>query len=65
MHGRHNYPFHKEKSDLDIELEDGRYEVLISSSYIKLTCIIIKKYNQILLFIYQVWTYWIQINLAS
>jgi acetoin utilization deacetylase AcuC-like enzyme len=23
MHGRHNYPFHKEKSDLDIELEDG------------------------------------------
>ena len=23
MHGRNNYPFHKEKSDLDIELEDG------------------------------------------
>ena len=23
MHGRHNYPFHKEKSDLDIGLEDG------------------------------------------
>lgn len=23
MHGRHNYPFHKERSDLDIELEDG------------------------------------------
>jgi acetoin utilization deacetylase AcuC-like enzyme len=23
MHGRHNYPFHKEKSNLDIELEDG------------------------------------------
>jgi acetoin utilization deacetylase AcuC-like enzyme len=23
MHGRHNYPFHKEKSHLDIELEDG------------------------------------------
>ena len=23
MHGRHNYPFHKEKSDLDVELEDG------------------------------------------
>lgn len=23
MHGRHNYPFHKEKSDLDIELEEG------------------------------------------
>jgi acetoin utilization deacetylase AcuC-like enzyme len=23
MHGKHNYPFHKEKSDLDIELEDG------------------------------------------
>lgn len=23
MHGRHNYPFHKEHSDLDVELEDG------------------------------------------
>src|SRR6478736_2578128 len=23
MHGRHNYPFHKEISDLDIALEDG------------------------------------------
>nr|WP_214447806.1 histone deacetylase [Flavihumibacter rivuli] len=23
MHGRHNYPFHKEVSDLDIPLEDG------------------------------------------
>ncbi len=23
MHGRHNYPFHKELSDLDIPLEDG------------------------------------------
>lgn len=23
VHGRNNYPFHKEKSDLDIELEDG------------------------------------------
>lgn len=23
MHGKNNYPFHKEKSDLDIELEDG------------------------------------------
>lgn len=23
MHGRHNYPFHKEKSDWDIPLEDG------------------------------------------
>ena len=23
MHGKHNYPFHKEKSDLDIELPDG------------------------------------------
>jgi len=26
MHGRHNYPFHKEKSDLDIPLEDGTDE---------------------------------------
>jgi acetoin utilization deacetylase AcuC-like enzyme len=23
MHGRHNYPFHKEKSDLDLPLKDG------------------------------------------
>ncbi len=23
MHGKHNYPFHKEKSDLDIDLTDG------------------------------------------
>jgi acetoin utilization deacetylase AcuC-like enzyme len=23
MHGRHNYPFHKEQSDLDIPLDDG------------------------------------------
>lgn len=23
MHGRHNYPFHKEKSNLDLPLEDG------------------------------------------
>ncbi|HVG12450.1 MAG TPA: histone deacetylase, partial [Flavisolibacter sp.] len=23
MHGKHNYPFHKERSDLDVELEDG------------------------------------------
>jgi acetoin utilization deacetylase AcuC-like enzyme len=23
MHGAHNYPFHKEKSDLDIGLKDG------------------------------------------
>ena len=23
MHGRNNYPFHKEKSDLDVELSDG------------------------------------------
>jgi acetoin utilization deacetylase AcuC-like enzyme len=23
MHGRHNYPFHKEQSDLDVPLEDG------------------------------------------
>ncbi len=27
MHGRHNYPFHKEKSDLDIDLEDGTDDI--------------------------------------
>lgn len=26
MHGEHNYPFHKEKSDLDIPLKDGTHE---------------------------------------
>ena len=28
MHGRHNYPFHKELSDVDIELEDGTGDAL-------------------------------------
>ena len=27
MHGKHNYPFHKEKSDLDIPLKDGMGDV--------------------------------------
>ncbi|WP_118975105.1 histone deacetylase family protein [Taibaiella koreensis] len=27
MHGQHNYPFHKEKSDLDIGLDDGTGDV--------------------------------------
>ncbi|MEO5683849.1 MAG: histone deacetylase [Chitinophagaceae bacterium] len=27
MHGRHNYPFHKEISDLDIALEDGTDDI--------------------------------------
>lgn len=27
MHGRHNYPFHKERSDLDIPLNDGTDDV--------------------------------------
>jgi len=26
MHGAHNYPFHKEQSDLDIPLKDGTTE---------------------------------------
>ena len=28
MHGRHNYPFHKETSDLDIALEDGTTDIV-------------------------------------
>ncbi len=32
MHGGHNYPFHKEKSDLDIPLADGTDEI----SYLKI-----------------------------
>jgi len=28
MHGRHNYPFHKERSDLDIALEDGTTDIV-------------------------------------
>jgi acetoin utilization deacetylase AcuC-like enzyme len=31
MHGRHNYPFHKEKSNCDIELEDGTTDDLYLS----------------------------------
>ncbi len=27
MHGQHNYPFHKEHSDLDIPLKDGTHEM--------------------------------------
>jgi acetoin utilization deacetylase AcuC-like enzyme len=41
MHGEHNYPFHKEKSDLDIPLKDGtgdaEYLALLQSALIKLT----------------------------
>jgi acetoin utilization deacetylase AcuC-like enzyme len=40
MHGAHNYPFHKEQSDLDIGLEDGTtdeiYLPLLKSTLIKL-----------------------------
>ncbi|MES2849709.1 MAG: histone deacetylase [Bacteroidota bacterium] len=40
MHGQHNYPFHKEKSDLDIPLKDGttdaEYLPLLKSSITKL-----------------------------
>jgi Deacetylases, including yeast histone deacetylase and acetoin utilization protein len=31
MHGAHNYPFHKEKSDLDIGLKDGTEDALYLS----------------------------------
>lgn len=40
MHGEHNYPFHKEKSDLDIPLKDGttdkEYLPLLQSALSKL-----------------------------
>lgn len=40
MHGEHNYPFHKEKSDLDIPLKDGTddkiYLPLLQSTLTKL-----------------------------
>lgn len=40
MHGEHNYPFHKEKSDLDIPLKDGTddktYLPLLQSTVAKL-----------------------------
>ncbi len=32
MHGRNNYPFHKEKSDLDVELPDG----IMDEDYLRL-----------------------------
>jgi acetoin utilization deacetylase AcuC-like enzyme len=31
MHGKHNYPFHKEQSDMDINLEDGTTDMLYLS----------------------------------
>jgi len=41
MHGRHNYPFFKEKSDLDIELDDGTndntYLNLLEESLLKIS----------------------------
>lgn len=41
MHGKHNYPFHKEKSDLDIELDDGirdeEYLSLLEKNLLPLT----------------------------
>ena len=41
MHGKKNYPFKKEKSDLDIELEDGindlKYLNLLQKNLIKLS----------------------------
>ena len=40
MHGQHNYPFHKETSDLDIPLEDGindtKYLTILSETLPKL-----------------------------
>ncbi len=40
MHGRHNYPFHKEKSDLDVPLTDGindaAYLGILSATLFKL-----------------------------
>ena len=34
MHGEHNYPFHKEKSDLDIGLKDGIFYIVCPKSYL-------------------------------
>lgn len=39
MHGEHNYPFHKEKSDLDIPLKDGTDDTV----YLKLMLDILPK----------------------
>jgi acetoin utilization deacetylase AcuC-like enzyme len=33
MHGAHNYPFHKEISDLDIPLKDGTDGAYLSANY--------------------------------
>jgi len=41
MHGKHNYPYKKEQSDLDIELEDGisdkRYLIILENTLEKIT----------------------------
>lgn len=45
MHGKNNYPFHKEKSDLDIELPDGTDDDLYHELLGKNLLAVIKKIN--------------------
>jgi acetoin utilization deacetylase AcuC-like enzyme len=45
MHGRTNYPFHKEKSDLDISLEDGTDEEIYLSMLKKNLPVLIDRIN--------------------
>jgi acetoin utilization deacetylase AcuC-like enzyme len=45
MHGKHNYPFHKELSDLDIPLEDGTDDKLYLSILKKVLPDLIKGVN--------------------
>jgi acetoin utilization deacetylase AcuC-like enzyme len=53
MHGAHNYPFHKEKSDVDIPLKDGitdvEYVELLQENLLS----ILQNLNPILHFIYR------------
>jgi len=49
MHGAHNYPFHKEKSDVDIPLQDGMDTATYLTILQEILPELIKKYNRILL----------------
>ncbi|HVU53409.1 MAG TPA: histone deacetylase [Puia sp.] len=50
MHGRHNYPFHKETSDLDLPLEDGTDDDTYLSALSDVLPALLKKVNPRIVF---------------
>src|SRR6266700_2662998 len=65
MHGDHNYPFHKEKSDLDIALKDGTgdadYLALLENTLHSL----LPRLRPDFVFYLSAWIFWIQTGLAN